>query len=132
MSALRGKADIERPFRRIGSLARSTCYFFIVIIIVIRHKTTAAAHWALLLIVRTLFNDAITVALWTGFHMCLPVATLASLTRQAKEKLQSQFFSHLVRRSVLAPRCAPCGRPLFRVVAAVAVIVSGVVVLIIA
>jgi hypothetical protein len=70
----------------------------------IRHETAAAARWALLLIVRTLFNDAITVAVWTGFHMCLPVDTLASLTRQAKEKLQSQFFSHSVRRSVLAPR----------------------------
>jgi hypothetical protein len=45
---------------------RSANYFFIVI--VIRHETTAAARWALLLIVRTLFNDAITVAVWTGFH----------------------------------------------------------------
>jgi hypothetical protein len=94
MSAFGCKADIGCPFARIGPLAGSTCYFFIVIIIVIRHKTTAAARWALLLIVRTLFNDAITVALWTG----------VSLTRQAKEKLQSQFFSHSVRRSVLAPR----------------------------
>jgi hypothetical protein len=59
-----------RPFRRIGSPAGSACYFFI--IIVIRHETTAAARWALLLFVRTLFNDAITVALWTGFHLCLP------------------------------------------------------------
>jgi hypothetical protein len=104
MSALRDKADIRRPLRRIGSVAGSTYYFFVVIIIVIGHKTTAAAHWALLLIVCTLFNDAITVALWTGFHVCLPVDTLASLTRQAQEKLQSQFFSHSVRRSVLAPR----------------------------
>jgi len=35
--------------------------------IVIRHETTAAARWALLLIVRTLSNDAITIAVWTGF-----------------------------------------------------------------
>jgi hypothetical protein len=41
------------------------CYFLI--IIVIRHETTAAARWALLLIVRTLSNDAITVAVWAGF-----------------------------------------------------------------
>jgi len=43
--------------------------------IVIRHETTAAARWALLLIVRTLSNDAITIAVWTGFgfHVCLPV-----------------------------------------------------------
>jgi hypothetical protein len=42
------------------------------IIIVIRHETTAAARWALLLFVRTLFNDAITVALWTGFSPVPP------------------------------------------------------------
>jgi hypothetical protein len=52
-------------------------YFFVVI--VIRHEATAAARWALLLIVRTFFNDAITVAVWTGFHVCLPVDTSASL-----------------------------------------------------
>jgi hypothetical protein len=53
--------------------AGSACYFFIIIFI--RHETTAAARWALLLIVRTLFYDAITVAVWTGFgfHVCLPV-----------------------------------------------------------
>ena len=84
--------------------AGSVSHFFIIIIIVIRHETTAAARWALLLIVRTLFNDAITVAFWTGFHVCLPVDTLARLTRQAKEKLQSQSFSHSVRRLVLLPR----------------------------
>jgi hypothetical protein len=43
------------------------CYFFI--IIVIRHETTATACWALLLIVRTFFNDAFTIAVWTGFHV---------------------------------------------------------------
>src|SRR6516162_6339151 len=58
--------------------AGSPSYFFIIILI--RHETTAAARWALPLIVRTLFNDAITVAVWTGFgfHVSLPV----SLTRQ--------------------------------------------------
>ena len=65
----------SRPFRQFGSPAGSAYYFISIIIIVIRHETTAAARWALLLIVRTLFNDAITVALWTGFHMCLPVNT---------------------------------------------------------
>jgi hypothetical protein len=96
------QSRIGRPFRRIGSPAGSPCYFFI--IIVIRHETTAAARWALLLIIRTLFNDAITVALWTGFHVCLPVDTFASLTRRPEEKLQSQSYSHSVRRSVLVPR----------------------------
>jgi hypothetical protein len=56
--------------------AGSACYF--IIIIVIRHETTAAACWALLLIVRTPFNDAITVAGWTdfGFHVCSTLTTL--------------------------------------------------------
>jgi hypothetical protein len=51
--------------RRLMPTAGSPCYFFIIIFI--RHETTAAARWASLLIVRTLFNDAITVAVWTGF-----------------------------------------------------------------
>jgi hypothetical protein len=71
MSAFGGKADIGCPFHRIRSRAGGACYFFV--IIVIRHETTAAAPWALLLIVRTLFNDPITIAVWTGFHACLPV-----------------------------------------------------------
>src|SRR6516162_1261642 len=74
MSAFGGKADIGRPFRRIGSPADGACYLFIMI--VIRHETTAAARWALLLIVRTLSNDAITIAVWAGFHVCLPVDNL--------------------------------------------------------
>ena len=54
------------------------CFF---IFIVIRHETLAAAGRALLFIVRTLSNDTIAVAVWTGFHVCLPLATSASLTR---------------------------------------------------
>jgi hypothetical protein len=54
-----------------------------IIIIVIGHDTTTAARWASLLIVRTLFNDALTVALRTGFHVCLPVEIFVSLTCQA-------------------------------------------------
>jgi hypothetical protein len=70
--------------RRLMPTAGSACYFFIIIFI--RYETTAAARWALLLIVRTLFYDAITVAVWTGFgfHVCLPVDIFASPTRQAK------------------------------------------------
>lgn len=49
--------------------AGSPCYFFVIIFI--RHETTAAARWALLLIISALFNDTITVAIWTGFHVCL-------------------------------------------------------------
>jgi hypothetical protein len=74
------QADIGRPFHRIDSPDGSACYFFI--IIVIRYETAAAASWALLLIVGTLFNDAITVAIWTGFHVSLPAGAFASLTRK--------------------------------------------------
>jgi hypothetical protein len=81
MSAKDPNRTSDRAIRRIGSSASSASYFFIVI--VIRHETAAAARWALLLIVRTLFNDAVTVAVWTGFHVCLPVDIFASLTRQS-------------------------------------------------
>src|SRR5215467_9331385 len=83
------------PRETVGSLTTypdwsstgSANYLFI--IIVIRHETTAAARWALPLIVRTLFNDAIAVALWTGFgfHVCLPVVTFASPTRPTQGEI---------------------------------------------
>ena len=44
-------------------------YYFFVAVVVIRYETTATARWALLFIVRTFFNDTITVAVWTGFHV---------------------------------------------------------------
>jgi len=40
-------------------------------VIVIRYETTATARWASLFIGRTFFNDTITVAIWTGFHVRL-------------------------------------------------------------
>ncbi|MGA9085052.1 MAG: hypothetical protein WB390_21560 [Pseudolabrys sp.] len=43
----------------------------VVIVIVIRYETTATARWALLFIVRALFNDTITIAVGTGFHVRL-------------------------------------------------------------
>jgi len=43
-------------------------YFFTVVVI-IRYETTATTRWALLFIVRAFFNDPITVAVWTGFHV---------------------------------------------------------------
>ena len=38
-------------------------------VIVIWYETTAAARWASLFIGRTFFNDTITVAIWTDFHV---------------------------------------------------------------
>jgi hypothetical protein len=55
---------------RIWSRAGRACDFFIVV--VIRYETTAAAPWALLLIVRTFFNDAVAVADWKVFTRASP------------------------------------------------------------
>src|SRR5262245_22032509 len=84
----------------------SADYFFIVVV-VIRHETTAAARGALLLIVRTFFNDAITVAVWTGFHLCLPVHTSASLTRQANVMHSAGQLSDAGRLGDLMPCQTP-------------------------
>jgi hypothetical protein len=82
--------------RRLMPTVGSACYFFIIIFV--GHETTAAARWASLLIVRTLFNDAITVALWTGFgfHMCLRVDIFGSLTRQPNVMHQGSIVSFLM------------------------------------
>jgi hypothetical protein len=40
-------------------------------VIVIRYETTATARWTSPLIVRAFFNDTITVAVWTRFHVRL-------------------------------------------------------------
>jgi hypothetical protein len=39
--------------------------------VVVTYETTATARWALPFIVRAFFNDTITVAVWTGFHVRL-------------------------------------------------------------
>jgi hypothetical protein len=40
-------------------------------VVVIRYETTATTRGALLFIVCAFFNDTITVAFWTGFHVRL-------------------------------------------------------------
>jgi len=45
-------------------------YYFFLAVVVIRYETTATARWALLFIVRAFFNDTVTIAVWTGFHVC--------------------------------------------------------------
>src|SRR5690348_4783847 len=52
------------------SVSRLSCvYYFFLAIVVIRYETTATACRALLFVVRALFNDAIPIAIWTGFHL---------------------------------------------------------------
>ena len=46
-------------------------YYFFLAVVVIGYETTATACWTLLFIVRAFFNDTITVAVWTGFHVHL-------------------------------------------------------------
>jgi hypothetical protein len=40
-------------------------------VVVVRYETNATARWALPFIVCASFNDTITVAVWTGFHVRL-------------------------------------------------------------
>ena len=46
-------------------------YYFFLAVVAIGYETTAPARRALLLIVGAFFNDTITVAVWTGFHVRL-------------------------------------------------------------
>jgi hypothetical protein len=51
---------------------RLPCFnYFFLAVVVIGNETTATARWALMFIVRAFFNDTITVAVWTGFHVRL-------------------------------------------------------------
>ena len=55
---------------RTSSIRLPCVYYFFLTVVVIRYETTATARWALLFIVRAFFNDTVTVAVWTGFHVC--------------------------------------------------------------
>jgi hypothetical protein len=55
---------------RTSSIRLPCVYYFLLAVVVIRYETTATARWALLFIVRAFFNDTVTVAVWTGFHVC--------------------------------------------------------------
>ena len=56
-------------------------YYFFLAVIVIRYETTATARRALLLIVGAFFNDAITVAVSTGFQ-CVPRGDATTVPRK--------------------------------------------------
>ena len=87
----------------------SACYFLI--IIVIRHETASAARWALLLIVRTLFDHAITVAVRTGFsfHVCLPADIFASLTHQRNAPREHRQLCDVGHLGVMRSWISTCG-----------------------
>jgi hypothetical protein len=77
---------VRFPSESRHSSGRASLYYFFVVIVVIRYKTTAAARWALLLIVRTFFNDAITIAVRTSFHVCLSRQSFTPTTADLKNK----------------------------------------------
>jgi hypothetical protein len=60
-----------RPNIRSASSIRLSCVYDVLVVVVVRYKTIATAGRALLFIARAFFNDTITVAVWTGFHVCL-------------------------------------------------------------
>src|SRR5215469_7694046 len=104
MSAFGGKADIGRPFRRIGSPVWQC-----VLLLLHHDRHQAQNHCSRTLgtaahRVRTPSNDAITIAVWTGFgfHVCLPVDTLASLTRQERQS------SWMLASLIIFPQRASC------------------------
>ncbi len=61
-----------RPNIRSASSIRLSCvYDVLVVVAVVRYKTIPTTRRALLLIVHAFFNDTITVAVRTGFHVRL-------------------------------------------------------------
>ena len=62
--------NMAPPVCRASSI-RACVYYFFLAVAVVRYETTATARWALLFIVRAFFNDTVTVAIWTGFHVRL-------------------------------------------------------------
>jgi hypothetical protein len=63
------RAELSRVFCRTSSIRPPCFYYFFPAVVAIRYETTATARWALLFVVRAFFNDTITVAVWTGFHV---------------------------------------------------------------
>ena len=61
-----------RPNIRSASSIRLSCvYDVLVVAVVVRYKTIPTARRASLFIVRAFFNDTITVAVRTGFHLAM-------------------------------------------------------------
>jgi hypothetical protein len=60
----------SKVFRLSADAADRRCfYYFLMAVIVIWHETTATARCTSPFIVRAFFNDTITVAVWTRFHV---------------------------------------------------------------
>jgi hypothetical protein len=71
-------------------------------VVVVRYETTATARWALLFIVCAFFNDTITVAIWTGFHVLTGCSTeTGSDAGKVFFRASSSAFSSRLRSPLL-------------------------------
>src|SRR5271166_2459999 len=73
--------------------------------VVIRYKTRPAASWTPAFIVRTLFNDTITVAVWTSVHV-----SLHSFSAQNAKRKPSNRRRYIIESTV--PKRTNCPRNL--------------------
>jgi len=82
--------------------AAACFYYFFLATVVIGYKTTATARWALLFIVCAFFNDTITVAIWTGFHVLTGCSTeTGSDAGKVFFRASSSAFSSRLRSPLL-------------------------------
>jgi hypothetical protein len=65
-------------------------YDFLIVVVIIRYKPTAAARWASLFIIRTFFNNAFTITVWTRFlcHVNASESLACGLTTTPEKKSQ--------------------------------------------
>ena len=80
-------------------------YYFFLAVVVIGYETTATACWTLLFIVRAFFNDTISVAVWTSFHVrlmgCYPSPAIISAG--------ASLIRHVRMMSTFPPKADICG-----------------------
>jgi hypothetical protein len=74
------------------------------VVVVVRYETTATARWALLFIVRAFFNDTITVAVWTGFHVRLMGMLYPSPAIISASASLIRLLRHVRMMSALPPK----------------------------
>src|SRR5262249_48790474 len=90
-----------------GAADRRCFYYFLTAVIVIRYETTATTRWTSLLIVRAFFNDTVTVAVWTDFHVRL----MRTLSHPSDGRLAMggmMQMAALLAFSALAPKADMC------------------------
>jgi len=104
----------SKVFRLSAYAADRRCfYYFLMAVIVIRYETTATARWTSPFIIRAFFNDTITVAVWTGFHVLTGCSTETGsdagkvFFRASSSAFSSRLRSPLLRSSPWGCCCGP-------------------------